>query len=104
MSTGGSLVHRAADVEEIVGDYAEPDPALHSIIGLVPAATESMSSFDDAECVPRIRCAISGHCGTSASSALVCVRDSWSSDWECRRRCIFPPPTRVKSRYTRLAG
>src|SRR5437868_6980018 len=36
----GLLLHRAADVEEIVGDHAEPDPALHSGFSLVAAAVE----------------------------------------------------------------
>jgi hypothetical protein len=32
---------------------------------------------------PSHRCAISGRCGTSASSARPCARCSWWSDWEC---------------------
>src|SRR5437868_11671593 len=45
----GLLLHRAADVEEIVGDHAEPDPALHSGIALVAAAVEPVPSFDHAD-------------------------------------------------------
>ena len=31
---GSSLAHDATDVDEIIGDHAEPDPALHSGLGL----------------------------------------------------------------------
>src|SRR5437764_370405 len=45
----GLLLHRAADVEEIVGDHAEPDPALHSGFSLVAAAVEPVPPFDHAD-------------------------------------------------------
>jgi hypothetical protein len=35
----------ATDVDEIVGDDAEPDPALHSGLALVAAAVEAVSAF-----------------------------------------------------------
>src|SRR6266496_4002391 len=45
----GSWVHDQTDVEEIVGDYAEPDPALHSVVTLVSAAIETIAPFHDAD-------------------------------------------------------
>ena len=41
--------HRAADVDEVVGDHAEPDPALHSGVALVAAAIEPVSPLDHAD-------------------------------------------------------
>jgi hypothetical protein len=35
--------YRTSDVDEIVGDHAEPDPTLHSIFAFVPAAIETVS-------------------------------------------------------------
>jgi hypothetical protein len=48
-SGGEPLVHRAAGVDEVVGDHAEPDPALHAG-GLASgaAAGEAVHSLDDA--------------------------------------------------------
>src|SRR5437667_1691833 len=43
------LFHHATDVDEVVGDDAEPDPALHSGTALVTAAIEPVSPFDDAD-------------------------------------------------------
>jgi hypothetical protein len=45
----GLLVQGAADVDEIVGDDAEPDPAFHSGIPLVSAAIEAASAFGQAD-------------------------------------------------------
>src|SRR5262249_11785610 len=45
----GQLLHRAADVDDVVGDHAEADPALHSDKALVAAAAEPMPAFDDAD-------------------------------------------------------
>ena len=81
----GLLGHDAADVDEIISDHTEADPALHSGIAFVAAAIETVSPLDHADGNPRIRCAISGRCGTSVSSARVCAPGSWWSDWECRR-------------------
>jgi subtilisin len=39
------LVHRATDVDDVVGDHAEADPALHSNEALVTAPVEAMSAF-----------------------------------------------------------
>ena len=69
----------AAEVDEVVGDDAEPDPALHTIITFVSAAGEAVPALDDAD-APRNRFAISGRCGTSASSAHVCAPRSCSID------------------------
>src|SRR6478752_8338917 len=41
--------HCAADVDEVIGDHAEPDPALHSCFALVSAAIEPMPPFDHAD-------------------------------------------------------
>ena len=38
-----------ADVDEVVGDDAEPDPALHPVIALVSTAVEAVPAFDDAD-------------------------------------------------------
>ena len=45
----GLLFQCTADVEEIVGDDAEPDPTLHSGLALVAAAAEPVSPLDDAD-------------------------------------------------------
>ena len=39
----------AADVDQVIGDHAEADPALHSGIALVSAAIETVSPFDHAD-------------------------------------------------------
>jgi hypothetical protein len=38
-----------ANIDEVVGDDAKPDPALHSGIALIAAAAEPMSPFDHAD-------------------------------------------------------
>src|SRR5215470_1510140 len=43
------LFHSATDVDEIVGDDAEADPAIHSNRSLVAAAAKAVSPFDDAD-------------------------------------------------------
>ena len=43
------LLHCAADVGEIVGDHAEPDPALHSVLALVAATVEAVSPLHQAD-------------------------------------------------------
>src|ERR1700756_323143 len=43
------LVDGAADVDEIIGDHAEPDPALHSIFAFVPTAVEAVSPLGHAD-------------------------------------------------------
>src|SRR5450432_19194 len=43
---GWLLCHGAANVDEVVGDHAEADPALHPVIAFVSAAVEAMSAFD----------------------------------------------------------
>jgi len=45
----GLLGHHAADVDQVVGNHPEADPALHSGISLVPAAIESVPSLDHAD-------------------------------------------------------
>ena len=42
-------MHGATDVDEVVGDDAEADPAIHPEGSLVPATAESVSPFDDAD-------------------------------------------------------
>jgi hypothetical protein len=41
--------HNAADVDEVIGDYAEANPALHSDRLFVTATAEAVSPFDDAD-------------------------------------------------------
>jgi hypothetical protein len=45
----GLLGHDAADVDEIIGDHAEADPALHSGIASVAAAIETVPPLDHAD-------------------------------------------------------
>src|SRR6266478_5376841 len=45
----GLLGHHAADVDQVVGNHPEADPALHSGIPLVPAAIKSVPSLDHAD-------------------------------------------------------
>src|SRR3974377_897783 len=45
----GPRTHEPTDVDKIVGDYAEGNPALHSDIGLVAAAIETISPLDHAD-------------------------------------------------------
>ena len=45
----GLLVEGAADVDEIVGDDAEADPAFHSVVALVAAAVEAVPAFGHAD-------------------------------------------------------
>ena len=47
--SAGLLGHDAADVDQVVGNHPEADPALDSGIPLVPAAIEAMPSFDHAD-------------------------------------------------------
>jgi len=47
--SAGLLGHDAADVDQVVGNHPEADPALDSGIPLVAAATQSMPSFDNAD-------------------------------------------------------
>ena len=47
--SAGLLGHDAADVDQVVGNHPEADPALDTGIPLVPAAIESMPSFDHAD-------------------------------------------------------
>jgi hypothetical protein len=60
--------HGAPDVDEVVGDDAEADPAVHSDIALVAAAAQAMSPFGDADA--------SLTAGTSASTSSACVIQS----------------------------
>src|SRR5439155_1308950 len=46
---GGLFVHGAADVEEVIGDYAKPDPALHTGIAFIAAAIEAVPALDHAD-------------------------------------------------------
>ena len=46
---GWSLCYGVADVDEVVGDDAEANPALHAGVALVAAAVEAMSTFDHAD-------------------------------------------------------
>src|SRR5580700_11485547 len=45
----GPLGHDAADVDEIISDHAEADPALHSGIASAAAAIETVSPLDHAD-------------------------------------------------------
>src|ERR1700691_5600184 len=46
---GSFLFHRATDVDDIVGDDAEPDPTVHSDESLVAATDEAVASLDHAD-------------------------------------------------------
>ncbi len=43
------LFHGTADVDDVVGDHAEPDPTLHSGVALVSAAVETVPPLGDAD-------------------------------------------------------
>ena len=45
----GLVGHRAADVDRIVGDHAEADPALDAGLALIPAAVQPVPSLDHAD-------------------------------------------------------
>jgi hypothetical protein len=45
---GGLRFHGATDVDNIVGDDTEPDPAAHTDVALVSAAVEAVPPLDDA--------------------------------------------------------
>ena len=46
-----------AEIDEIVGDDPEPDPALHSIVAGIPASVETVATFaySDAALTPGAR-------------------------------------------------
>jgi hypothetical protein len=44
-----SFSKRAANIDEIVCNHAEPNPALHPIVTFVPAAIEAMSTLGHAD-------------------------------------------------------
>jgi len=44
-----ALMQRLADVDEVVGDDAEPDPALHAGLSPIAAAGEAAPALDDAD-------------------------------------------------------
>jgi hypothetical protein len=46
---GRLLLHVTTDVDDVVGDDAEADPAVHSNVALVAAAGEAVSPFDYAD-------------------------------------------------------
>ena len=48
-SVGGFRAARVSDGDEVVGDDAEPDPALDPVIALVSTAGEAVPAFDDAD-------------------------------------------------------
>ena len=43
------LFHGTADVDDVVGDHAEPDPTLHSGVALVSAAVETVPPLGHAD-------------------------------------------------------
>jgi hypothetical protein len=45
----GSLGESVSDADEIVADDAEPDPAPHPVVALVPAAIEPVAPLDYAD-------------------------------------------------------
>jgi hypothetical protein len=38
-----------AKIEEVVGDDAEPDPALHPVVAIISTADEAVPAFDDGD-------------------------------------------------------
>src|SRR5947208_7117024 len=45
-SRGRLLLHGATDVDDIVGDHTESDPAVHADITFVAAAVETVATLD----------------------------------------------------------
>jgi hypothetical protein len=78
-------LHGATDVDDVVGDDAEADPAVHSNGASVSAAIEAMSPFDDADASLASSAPFLAVAEPALSSARACVQSFWSSDWECKR-------------------
>jgi hypothetical protein len=68
-------LYRAADVDEVVGDHTQPDPAVHSDEALEAAAVEAVSAFDHADAA--LASGAPFLTGTNASFVRVCARGSW---------------------------
>jgi hypothetical protein len=68
------LTHSEADVDEVVGDDAKADPALHSSRSLVAATAEAVSPFDDADAP----LASGAPLGSSALQAFVVIAPQYS--------------------------
>ena len=74
----------AADVDEVVGDDPETDPAPHSVVAAVSAPIEAVTTLADTDATFASRYAIAGRCGTIASSARAGGQRFWWNDWVCR--------------------
>jgi hypothetical protein len=64
--SAGPFSHCPADVDDIVGDHTEADPALHSDEAPVTAPVEAMSAFDHADAALTAGAPFLANCGTSA--------------------------------------
>src|SRR5262249_41747890 len=47
--TGNLLLQGSTDVDEIIGDHGEANPALHTVFASVAAAVQSVSPLDHAD-------------------------------------------------------
>jgi hypothetical protein len=43
------VVDHLTDIDQVIGDHPEADPALHSVVAAVSAAVETMAAFADAD-------------------------------------------------------
>src|SRR3989475_11091966 len=79
-----STLHREApaDLDQVIGDHAESDPAFHAVESSVAATTQSMAALEHADAPPRFRSSISGRRGTNAAFAISGAPRCACSGWE----------------------
>ena len=70
------------DVDQIVGDDAQADPALDAGQAFVATAVQAMASLEKTDTTFTASAPSSARCGTSVSSPVACAARSWSSSSE----------------------
>ena len=98
--TAGLPGHDAADVDQVVGNHPEADPALPAS----PLYWLRSNPFRRLTTLMRPSQSVRHFwpLRTRASSARVCGPGSWWSDWGCRRSWIWRPPRFWPSRSRHL--
>ena len=83
----------AAEIDKVVGDDPEPDPAPHSIVAGISAPVEAMSSLAHTDAALAAGTSSLPAAQPALFFARACGRRFWWSDWECRhvRRVIAHP-------------
>src|SRR5262249_45195888 len=77
----GRLVDHPAYVDQVVSDYPETDPALHSVIAGVSASIEAVTTFAAADAT---FASTTPTLAVAASSPRTDGQRFWWNDWECR--------------------